>query len=489
MCSSDLVNLRSITEVSNYYWICGDEGTLLRVSKHDYSIKKIELNETSSLTSVDFFNDLNGMVVGKFNSIYWTNDGGFNWEKVSYPEFDAFSYNKVVYPSLTNAYIGGESGVFVELTLSSGVWISYKRKVSRKLDEEDEFILFDDINDIYKTDFGSTQSDVLLICTNNDNIIAYDVDNYISGEQFLYLSTTQSHSDIKSIFRRPNSDEIYISGDKLYKFDINDFLNVGSQSNVSSGSTTLIDDIYSNKIYLSDDKIYLAGNNSSLKFSEYSNINFSLLDPDFNDGLTSRLLFLDYDVASKLNFFTDDGEYRLANSVMLNTNTLSVITFSSVGGEKNWIDYYKDAEKTFKYYSTISDSDKVEFSTTFELDLNNTFNYVGSDVSINLSEILPLAPNINVKTSSRFIEESTPIASTYDTNFDILLYKYLSIFKNISAKVGDVIRIESDVIDCNLVVNRIEAYVNTNNSNQPSQRVVLPYSLGPNEYLTTYAYC
>ena len=42
------VNLRSITETSNFYWICGDENTLLRVRKHDFNIDRILLEEIPS---------------------------------------------------------------------------------------------------------------------------------------------------------------------------------------------------------------------------------------------------------------------------------------------------------------------------------------------------------------------------------------------------------------------------------------------------------
>lgn len=34
------VNLRSITQTSNYYWVCGDDGILLKIRKYDFNIEK-----------------------------------------------------------------------------------------------------------------------------------------------------------------------------------------------------------------------------------------------------------------------------------------------------------------------------------------------------------------------------------------------------------------------------------------------------------------
>jgi hypothetical protein len=37
------VNLRSITQTKEYYWICGDSATLLKIRKHDFLIERIQL--------------------------------------------------------------------------------------------------------------------------------------------------------------------------------------------------------------------------------------------------------------------------------------------------------------------------------------------------------------------------------------------------------------------------------------------------------------
>ena len=637
------VNIKSIYEVEKYYWVCGDEGTLLRINKHDFSIKRIELNETSNLTSISFYGNLNGIVVGKFNTIYWTNNGGDSWNKLEYPNFDIYSYNKVTHIDFSKAYIGGEAGVFIELNYSTGAWIAYKRKVSKKLDSIDEYILVEDINDMSKTDwtvlisstaskdqaindfaynlvynnssynsygieididskyygdsvFNTSQffialeiidSDsnivysnplyanntpiplsfqtydfykyigittpgtqvfkdlfttslsiddkgnlknttytinaklfynysngvvlpsyiyttysydvktingkILLISTNNDNIITYDVNNIISNESFIYFSSTQSHSDIKTISRRPTDSSVYIGGDKIYSVDFSNIININNGINVSSGTSSIVKDFYINKLYLTNDNIYISGNNSLLKSDDYINLDFNDLDPSFNDSIKSRFLFLDYDVASKLNFFTDGGDYRLANSVTFSSSSFtSSFVIKNISGEKNWLNYYKDAEKTFAYNSSISDSDKIEFSSTFSSTggARTGTSINSSEISISVSDILPLAPNITSSSASRFIED-IPISMTFSTSYRALINKYLIIFKtNLPIDEGDVINLTSDVIDCNLVVNRIERYItNTFVSSLGIRQLFWPVVLGPGQVLSTYVYC
>ena len=68
------VNLRGISETTIYYWICGDDNTLLKVRKHDFNIERILIEDIpttlpqvikTNLYSVSFFNDLRGVVIGE----------------------------------------------------------------------------------------------------------------------------------------------------------------------------------------------------------------------------------------------------------------------------------------------------------------------------------------------------------------------------------------------------------------------------------------
>jgi hypothetical protein len=606
-------NIRSIAEVDGFYWCCGDSGTLLKVSKIDFSIKPYELNETSQLTSISFFNGLYGMVVGKYNTIYYTFDGGDSWKKLTFPEFDIYSYNKVVQYSINQSYIGGETGLFIEMNYSTSGWIAYKRKITKQLTTYDQYDLVDDINDmsplswttiptynytqdstsvdfanslkytskiidgnnllqisvnspyfgnttfssssffigfritdvttstyvytspnfgvvlptlptyntwdiwqygvvssnltftqslpidiygvlenssylveaniIYNWDglFGtvsigyeqpfdptswnlnSVKSRQLIIVTNQDNIITYDIDNVISpiSNQFVYLTFSQSHSDIQTV--TTNKYDVYICGDKLYKFNFTEFTNIGNTAtNIASGTSSLVSDLYVNKLYSTINNLYLAGNYGLLDKWDYST-SFDKIDPDFDSRIQSKLLFLDYDIASKLNFFDNDGQYVLP-SVATFSYGLTSLSVSHLPNEKNWLDYYKDSEKTFRYYSSIDDSDSIQFSSNFvkvSPSQYSSWTFSSSNLTISHVDIAPYAPNINSSTASRFISGSVGL-STVDpipTGLKrVYAYKYLVMFvmsNSCDVSEGDVLNFSSNIINCNLVVNRV----------------------------------
>ena len=606
-------NIRSIAEVDGFYWCCGDAGTLLKVSKIDFSITSYELNETSQLTSISFFNGLNGMVVGKYNTIYYTFDGGDSWKKLTFPEFDIYSYNKVVQYSINQSYIGGETGLFIEMNYSTSGWIAYKRKITKQLTTYDQYDLVDDINDmsplswttiptynytqdstsvdfansltytsriidgnnllqvsvnspyfgnttfssssfyigfritdvttstyvytspnfgvilptlptyntwdiwqygtvssnlnftqslpidiygvlenssylveaniIYNWDglFGtvsvgyeqpfdptswnlnSVKSRQLIIVTNQDNIITYDIDNVISpiGNQFVYLTFSQSHSDIQTV--TTNKYDVYIGGDSLYKFNFTDFTNIGNTAtNIASGTSSLVYDLYVNKLYSTTNNLYLAGNYGLLDKWNYTT-SFDKIDPDFDSRIQSKLLFLDYDIASKLNFFDNDGQYVLP-SVATFSYGLTSLSVSHLTNETNWLDYYKDSEKTFRYYSSIDDSDSIQFSSNFTKvspSQYSSWTFSSSNLTISYVDIAPYAPNINSSTASRFISGSVGLSTTdpIPTGLKrVYAYKYLIMFvmsNSCDVSEGDVLNFSSNIINCNLVVNRV----------------------------------
>ena len=172
------------------------------------------------------------------------------------------------------------------------------------------------------------------------------------------------------------------------------------------------------------------------------------------------MLFLDYDIASKLNFFDYSRQYRLADPVTFTWSSLpSSISIGNITGEHNWLNYYKDSEKTFEYYTSMDDFNVVQFSSTFSSTASNAnFTFSNSQVSIDASDIIQIAPTINSSTASKFISGSTAISATFMTSYDVFINKYLIIFKRDNTdptEVGDVLRFKSDVVECNLVVNKI----------------------------------
>jgi hypothetical protein len=96
---------------------------------------------------------------------------------------------------------------------------------------------------------------------------------------------------------------------------------IGNLSNVSghvitpSNSPVFVGEYYSNEILDHGPSLILVGNNSFFRTANYfsgiitSTTTLDVYDPQFESRLKSKLLFMDYDMASKLNFFTDSGEY------------------------------------------------------------------------------------------------------------------------------------------------------------------------------------
>ena len=470
------VSLNSVIEKESDYWICGNTGTLLRVNKVDFSIRSINVNELNNFTSIQFADSLRGLVVGKFNCIYFTNDGGYTWKNIAPPEFNSCSYNKVIYDKFEAAYIGGENGVFIEMKYINNQWVFYKRSIIKYLDINDpteEYQLVDDINGMFHSHFTSSNpwnltysntvitqdKDMILIGTNGGNILFYDVNNFIPQYDFTYLSFSHSISDIRGISQISGSSSIYFSSDKIYSIDITNFSLIGTSSNnmTFSASASVVSDIYVNDLFdYQAQELLICGNDSLLLYNGYTSSYFNPIDSTFGFNFKSKLLFLDYDISSKLNFFDSNQNYRLPNSLTFSSID-SQILIQNKPGQLNWINYYKDSDKVFKYYTSMDTSNQVNFSSTFSYATGSFFTFSSSNINIELNGILSLAPNISSGSASRYISGTVSIsAPTYSES--VFLYKYLIVFKLPSyyvCDVGDVLYIQSDIIETTLLVNRI----------------------------------
>jgi hypothetical protein len=492
------VNLRSIDQTTINYWICGDSGTLLKVRKHDFNIDKIEIDVNTNLKSISFYDDLNGVIVGDFNVILITKNGGISWEKINIEKFDGLNYNKVLFKKINKFYIAGNSGTFIEFEKNFDNWIANKRRINKFIDEDDDYILVDNINDmlfinidwninfIFSTQSIPINKEILILVTDDSKFITHDINHVIpdlnqnsNNPDFIYLDFPENYGDIINIERMGTSSTFYFTGnDGLYSFDINDFQNIGvnnSFSNTiqSTQSAILESNLYSNQIfdYNSQDLI-LAGNNSLLVSSTYSTIfNFNSLDPNFKSRLKSKLLFLDYDIASKLNWFQDDGEYRLPNDISFTYSNVYLndyikfepITYVATPpsfmtqSETNWIEYWKDRKMTFEYYSNNPMDGSILISSTFSYSSISTSETI-SNISRTASNIINLAPTILDPEHSRYNGFGlTQITAPY-VIFNLYLYDYLGIYRvnsNYPVNLGDLIRIESQVVNGNFIVNKI----------------------------------
>ncbi len=508
------VNLRGISQISKYYWICGDTGILLKVRKHDYNVERVMVDcmcprniITTDLNSVSFFDDLRGASVGDLGTILVTENSGNTWQRIRVEAFDTFNFNKVLYINPTTFYVAGDAGLFIEMKKDITGWTAYRRRISKFIDDEDDYLLVDNINDLfytnistwgptfsYSTQSTSTDKELIFIATDDSKIIIYDVNDSIPNFDFVYLDFGKDYDDILNISRQNGTNTFYFTGldvstgdSGLFSFDIGSFSQIGVGNSYSNtllsgqyvGATWVspanyVSSYFPNETFSYENELIICGNNSLLRSATFSATpNFQLLDSSFEDRLKSKLVYLDYDAGAKLNFFDDFGGYRLPNSVTFSFGAsagtyidFNPLKFGATApsfltqSEVNWFTYKQDREKTFEYYSNnpLSSSSQVVYSTNF---LQATYSTMtASSMTIDLNHVSKLAPSLLYGDNhSRYNGFGMTAIASPTQSFDIYLYDYimvLSVTSSFSVTVGDVLRFESSVVDTNLLVNRIE---------------------------------
>lgn len=181
-----------------------------------------------------------------------------------------------------------------------------------------------------------------------------------------------------------------------------------------------------------------------------NNSTLSIIDEGYWDKFKSKLLFLDYDIASKLYFFdTQTDEYQLPNSVDIsNISTLSLV---SIDGQKSWIDYSKDSTKEFQYLSVKNDSNIVSYSSTFTNVVSSTYSVILNGNSTNdLSDINGATQGLLPNFDSGTISIGTPNVSK-----DFYFYdKYIIIKQplDFSVELGDIINMDNSLVSSNMMV-------------------------------------
>jgi hypothetical protein len=501
--------LRSISETNRYYWIVGDEGLVLRVDKINFEIKRISLdypenaNQPSSrvltrLNSVNFFNDLRGVIVGKFNQIWVTSDSGRNWKQIYLNDFDGFNYNSVVFTSIDQFFIGGDNGVFIEFNYNLGDWNVLKRRISKYVNGlDDEFPLVDDIKDLHY--FIESGNRYVAIGCELSKIYLYDIDGGISSDyDFIYLQDNSqlnnTFGDVTSLTWIGTTSSLFFSTfDSIWQ--VNPFIGQFGSSNSNIYSVTFSQFIVQNGtndlISFNDELIY-TGNFSLWKKSDLTPIPLDVYDSQFFDRLKPRMLFMDYDIGSKLYWFDDFSQYRIPErygitiSYLQDFGTNSYITFNEntnsvfdsntntffTYSETNWITYFKDRQKTFEFYSgpALDESTKVEPSFTFSSSdaVGKTFSYMTSSVTNIYSDIVGLMPiavppgsAASLTQSSRFRNIAGVPITIPNNPYNLYFYDYLGVWCEqfgptaVIPEVGDVLNIDSDVFEGDFIINKI----------------------------------
>lgn len=518
--------LRSISETSRYYWVCGKVGTLLKIDKITFEIENIDLGISTDFNKIYFNNALNGVVVGDFGVIYITSDGGVTWKNIKFDQFSEFMFTDVYFYKLNQIFITGKVGTFIELNIVNGSWKPWVKKLITTVDYYDEYLLYDDVSCIkycsVPIEINKSDSEPIIISeyfimgTSGGQLIlkTFDEDN-----EFIFLKVKDINA-IRGISLSGSdaSATLFIISDTIHSIVLTDvMLSTGGNyaEYKDDTETILVINAYVNAIEISNNTIFSCGNASGI----FKNINDgsdtvpTIIDTEYGKYDKSKLLFLDYGIASKLNFYDDNGNYILPSKINI-SGTLNQISLSNVSGEQNWIDYYKDSEKELKFYSETKDSNMVTFSTSFDridglypLDTltkyTNDISEIGMSIGLitsDVSRFTQLMPNLEIEDGvfsignpklNRSAWGTFPITAhdLFDGHaFCIMLYRYVMIVKmpsGAASTIGDVFYLDSQYVSTSFVLNRIHTfggydflYFNTNfNENMVKSIVDSPESV------------
>lgn len=454
-------DLYNITQTSNFYWIVGKNGTLLKVDNTLLNVEYINLNTFHSLKSISFFNESRGVIVGDYNTIYVTLDAGYTWRKIESDIFKDNMYTKCIFTDLNRFYIIGKSGIFIEFNLINNVWSATVRRPIKKEENLEEYFVYDNFTDIILVDTNTwnlpgtdVNKQFLVITSDNNNLIIYDRNDFYSDYDFLFLDIddnlfNNTFGNIQSIVNI-NDNLYYISDNKGFYIDLNLFDTILNDSNIITTdpsndlSDSNMDGNYTSLTTNINNEIIITGINATFKLYDFLSIPYDL-DINFGDKYISKMLFLDYDIASKLNFFDSSNNYRLPNEISITESAQSSFIFSNLPNEKNWLNYNKDELKIFRYNEPMNIANLIEYSTEF---ITHTALQ---------SNIIPIT---SVTSDENIIEDLLNL-NTPSSLFDMYLYMNLMIL-NVDLSIypideGDVLYIDNSVIkDARFIVNRIE---------------------------------
>lgn len=465
-------NLRSISQTEKYYWVCGDNKTLLKVDKGNFQMEFIKINTFGNFKCINFYDNLRGVLIGDFNNVHITDDGGLTWKELRFENLNSYSYTKVVFKNKDRFFVCGSGGIFVEFQKDIDGWKSHKRRISRKI-KDDEYLLDDMINDMMLinkdiTLFGVSIKSPILLATNDSKLIIYD-ENKKTGYDFVYMDFNTKWGDIKVLSNDINIEidqatnlptgksSLYFSSDRgLFEFSLNSWNSIELNTSKTTEEPVLVFDKSINRIYKYLGGIYIVGNYSLNKKLD-TNLNFVDIDSTFYSRLKSKLVFLNYDVASKLNFFTDEGDYRLPNSSFINSDYFSNKTefkLTNLNDELTWYDYWLDKEKVFKYNNVKGITGEQSISNTIKPSLI----FKGTDSIRNTITVVKTATASSTIVADLITQNNKNKTTDYNLYLKdnlMILYNPIS-NSNFDVSEGDILRLKCSLLEDNFLVNKID---------------------------------
>ena len=123
----DKVFFTELTNAGNSIFIVGENGSLFRSEDQGHTWNPLKLDSTELLTSIDFFDAKNGVLVGHESTMYITNDGGKTFKKVFLKDLaDRQALMKVRWLSREKLIVVGEFGLVITSTDSGVTWKTEK---------------------------------------------------------------------------------------------------------------------------------------------------------------------------------------------------------------------------------------------------------------------------------------------------------------------------------------------------------------------------
>lgn len=428
-------------QTSSEYYLCGTKGLLLSTAKHLMDFKQVNLNILENLNDVKFFNDFTGVVVGDYGVVYTTKDRE-NWKKVSVPGYENIRFNKIAWSNLNQFYVVGDRGTLIQFDYQIGTWIPTVLSFNLINNLGESTDLIEDFTTIAFDQTNTLVNDRLVIFGTSGGKVCYYVP---STGDFYYINF--SSNPITFIFSAQIN--IFVVVDEFTTtFLIVNSLPTGVSNEILT-TTFQTFNTPNNYAYEGLQGLYLLnGNNISVLFNNI----ITDITPQFSNP--SKLAFLDYDMASKLNFFDVNENYRLPNPISITlgsfsniVNVLDKISINSQPNELSWIDYDKDGIKDFTFNQPLSDLSKVQYNTDFYL-ANTVSHTISTTVSLTNS-LVAISNLIN------------PIITASPFDFELFLYDTYMIFNNkvgLTGSVGDLYKIETTQFSGEFLLNNIQNF-------------------------------
>jgi hypothetical protein len=352
-------------------YIVGAEGCFLIMDTDTFEIKYTKLNTEFDLRSIDIIDENNIFIVGDNNVIFYSNNTR-DFHKIEIPAFKDFSYSGVIYHNYNKVFITGSNGTFIKAERADNKWKLNKKNIIYKSNSVSK-IEYATINGIYTSQnnvpfqIGSdTITNYILFYTNND-IYIFDVDT----EKYYVLETNDTvtnHNFTSVLSNNVYGEFIAISNGNMYSISA-DYSSVTLDETISNVIETSFNNLSIGSDYKfitphnSNDYIIVGGNRNIIT------TNYNTLSPsdvyqlDFT--FKPKMIYLDYDIAAKLYYFDNQGNYTLPTTSFDITQITNDFIVSDHPTFDGWLKYNKESYAEFKYNGTMNEADKTLYNTHF----------------------------------------------------------------------------------------------------------------------------